>query len=141
MADNTTLNTMTGGDVIATDDIAGVKYQRVKLNFGADGASSDVSTTNPLPISQTTAAISTLANVSGSASSVTLVASNTDRRKVIMYNDSTADCYVKYGTTASATSFTWLMAAGSHIEEDCYNGIITGIWTSATGSMRVTEVD
>jgi hypothetical protein len=30
MADNTTLNTGSGGDVIATDDIAGVKYQRVK---------------------------------------------------------------------------------------------------------------
>lgn len=31
MADNTTLDPGTGGDVIATDDVAGVKYQRVKL--------------------------------------------------------------------------------------------------------------
>ena len=38
MADNTTLNTGTGGDTIATDDIAGVKYQRVKITLGADGA-------------------------------------------------------------------------------------------------------
>ena len=50
MADNTTLNVGTGGDVIATDDIGGVKYQRVKVNFGADGASADVSDANPLPI-------------------------------------------------------------------------------------------
>lgn len=41
MADNTTLNTGSGGDVIATDDIAGVKYQRVKLSLGADGAAVD----------------------------------------------------------------------------------------------------
>lgn len=41
MADNTTLNAGTGGDVIATDDIAGVKYQRVKLSLGADGAAAD----------------------------------------------------------------------------------------------------
>ncbi len=34
MVDNTTLNTMTGGDVIATDDVVGVKYQRVKLVDG-----------------------------------------------------------------------------------------------------------
>lgn len=52
MADNTTLNTGTGGDVIATDDIAGVKYQRVKIVLGADGVNSgDVSSSNALPIS------------------------------------------------------------------------------------------
>lgn len=36
MANNTTLNSGTGGDVIATDDVAGVKYQRVKLVDGAE---------------------------------------------------------------------------------------------------------
>jgi hypothetical protein len=41
MADNTTLNAGTGGDVIASDDIAGVKYQRIKLSVGADGAAAD----------------------------------------------------------------------------------------------------
>ena len=35
MADNTTLNAGTGGDTIATDDIAGVKYPIQKLAFGA----------------------------------------------------------------------------------------------------------
>jgi hypothetical protein len=49
MADNTTLNTGTGGDVIATDDIAGVKHQRVKIEHGADGSATDVSTASPLP--------------------------------------------------------------------------------------------
>lgn len=47
--DNTTLNTGTGGDVIATDDIAGVKYQRVKVNWGADGATNDVTASAGLP--------------------------------------------------------------------------------------------
>lgn len=50
MADNTTLNTGSGGDVISTDDIAGVKVQRVKLQYGVDGSATDVSDTNPLPI-------------------------------------------------------------------------------------------
>ena len=47
--DNTVLNSGTGGDTIASDDIAGVKYQRVKVVFGADGSATDASSTNPLP--------------------------------------------------------------------------------------------
>jgi hypothetical protein len=49
MADNTVLSTGTGGDTIATDDIGGVKHQRVKLEHGADGSATDVSTASPLP--------------------------------------------------------------------------------------------
>lgn len=50
MADGTELNPGTGGDVIATDDIGGQKYQRVKVNFGPDGSTADVSKANPLPV-------------------------------------------------------------------------------------------
>ncbi len=50
MADNTTLNTGTGGDVIASDDIAGVKYQIIKNAFGALDTATLVSATNPLPV-------------------------------------------------------------------------------------------
>lgn len=41
MADNTTLNAGSGGDVIASDDIGGVKHQRVKVSLGADGSATD----------------------------------------------------------------------------------------------------
>jgi hypothetical protein len=50
MADNTELNAGTGGDTIATDDIAGVKYQRVKVTHGADGAAAETTTATPLPV-------------------------------------------------------------------------------------------
>lgn len=51
MADNTELNPGTGGNIAATDDIAGVHYQRVKLTLGADGVNDgDVSSTNPIPV-------------------------------------------------------------------------------------------
>lgn len=50
MTDNTTLNAGSGGDTIATDDLAGVKYQRVKVNFGADGSATDVAAGSPLPV-------------------------------------------------------------------------------------------
>lgn len=51
MADNVTLNPGTGGAVVASDNIGGVQYQRVKVTYGADGAASDVSAANPLPVS------------------------------------------------------------------------------------------
>lgn len=51
MADNTTLNAGTGGDVIASDDIGGVKFQRMKLVHGAEGTNGgDIASTNPLPV-------------------------------------------------------------------------------------------
>lgn len=40
MADNTTLPGT--GESIASDDIGGVKYQRVKISVGADGAAADL---------------------------------------------------------------------------------------------------
>lgn len=50
MADNTTLNAGTGGDVIASDDIAGVKHQLVKVEYGAADSATQVSAANPLPV-------------------------------------------------------------------------------------------
>lgn len=51
MADNTILNLGSGGDTIATDEIGGVKYQRVKLIQGADGVNDgDISLGNPLSV-------------------------------------------------------------------------------------------
>ena len=50
MADNTVLNTGSGGDTIASDDILGVKHQRVKVQYGADGSATDVDSINRLPV-------------------------------------------------------------------------------------------
>lgn len=69
MADNTQLNTGTGGDVIATDDISGVKYQRVKIVIGADGVNDgDVSSTNAMPIDGTVTVTGTVAVTDNSGS-------------------------------------------------------------------------
>ena len=55
MADNTVLNTGSGGDTIASDEVTinavAVKAQRVKLIVGADGVyDGDVSSSVPLPV-------------------------------------------------------------------------------------------
>lgn len=50
MADDVTLPGT--GDIVAADEIGGSKYQRVKLIYGDNGVNAgDVSTANPLPIS------------------------------------------------------------------------------------------
>lgn len=50
MADNTTLNSGTGGDTVRDIDRAGVKTQVVQLDAGGAAAESLVSSTNPLPV-------------------------------------------------------------------------------------------
>ncbi len=52
MADNITVTPGTGATV-ATEDVAGVQHQKVKVEFGADGAATMVSASNPLPVVQT----------------------------------------------------------------------------------------
>ena len=49
MADNVQITPGSGAN-IATDDVGGVQYQRVKVNFGAEGQATDVSPANPLPV-------------------------------------------------------------------------------------------
>jgi hypothetical protein len=52
MADNVPITAGVGTE-IATDEVSGVHYQRVKLDIGADGVSDPITATNPLPISGT----------------------------------------------------------------------------------------
>lgn len=91
-----------------------------------------------LPGRATTA---TLSNVAASATSVTVLAANTSRMGVIIVNDSTAILYLKFGTTASTTSFTYKLNPGDTWEmaAPVHTGVLDGIWSSATGSARVTE--
>jgi hypothetical protein len=77
----------------------------------------------------------------GSASSVTLLSSNTARLGCSVHNDSSAILYVKFGTTASTTSYTIRLTSQSYYE--CpfnYTGRIDGIWASAAGNAYVTEL-
>ena len=48
MSSNSTLPAT--GDVIAADDVGGVKHQQVKVEFGVAGTAIPVSSSNPLPV-------------------------------------------------------------------------------------------
>jgi hypothetical protein len=90
-------------------------------------------------VSTTTAAT---ANVSSSASNTTLLSASAGSiNGRTIFNDSTAVLYVKFGVTASATSYTVQIAAGGYFEfpDPLYTGQVDGIWASANGNARITE--
>lgn len=83
----------------------------------------------------------TLANVASSASSVTIFAAVGNVKARTVYNDSSAILYLKFGATASTTSYTVQLAAAAFYEfsQPCYAGLVDGIWASANGFARVTS--
>lgn len=89
------------------------------------------------------AGAATLTNVASSATTVQLLAANGSRKGVTIRNDSSAILYVKYGVTASTTSYTDQVAANTTWvmpTHAVYQGRIDGIWASANGSARITEL-
>lgn len=83
-----------------------------------------------------------LTNVASSATTVSLLASNPSVKSRIIYNESTQILYLKYGTTASVTSYTTQVPANTLFEFPLptYTGAVDGIWASANGNARITEV-
>jgi len=100
-----------------------------------------VSAAKPLPALTPRTATATLTNVASSATSVTLLALNVARLGATIMNDSTKVLFVKFGTTASATSYTVQLAGKQYLEVPFgYTGRIDGIWVSANGDARMTEL-
>lgn len=60
MADNSIVQDVTvNGDTIAADEIAAVKYQRIKMIIGSEGVNGgDISSSNPLPVANANTAVS-----------------------------------------------------------------------------------
>ena len=83
----------------------------------------------------------TTANVSSSASNVTVFAANGQAHGRAIYNDSTAVLYLKFGATASTTSYTVQLASNTaySFPTPVYCGQVDGIWASANGAARTTE--
>lgn len=88
-------------------------------------------------------ATSALTSVAGSATSVTIKASNTSRVGLIVVNDSSSVLYLAYAATAAANAYTYRLNAYETFEMPpsmIYTGLVTGIWATATGNAYVTEL-
>src|SRR5215203_3388823 len=52
MVDNVSISEGDGDKTIATDDVGGVQYQRIKISWGGDGSATEVDTASgkPFPV-------------------------------------------------------------------------------------------
>lgn len=88
-------------------------------------------------------ATASLTALASAATSAQLLAANTARQGLLLANTDANAVYVKYGTTASATSFTVLIAAGGYWEmpQPIYTGRIDALWAAdGVGSLYATEL-
>ncbi len=125
------------------------------INGASNGADTNVnlnqvngaalSPTNPVPVSQGQSATGTPTSVAGNAAAVALLAANTNRKAAYIFNDSTATLYIGLfaHATLTTTNYTTQIPANVLWEMPIYpvyTGEISGIWASATGNARITEM-
>lgn len=108
MADNVNI-TPGSGETIAADEVAGAKYQRVKIAWGADGTAGETTTGNPLPV-QTTTGITGIADgrkvVTTAGTRVTLASSTACKQVVITAETDNTGIVVVGGSTVVAALAT-----------------------------------
>lgn len=124
---STTMPTTALGHVVAGIDRAG-KAQYIPILSGG------------LPKSHGYNAVRTF--VSASSTDVLLLSGNVNRTNVVIYNDSNVTLYLGFGQTpVTVDDFTTALA--SHSERAIlyeFKGELRGVWQSATGVARITEI-
>lgn len=88
-----------------------------------------------------TADAAAVSSVAASVTPTVLLAANPNAEGRMVYNDSTADLYLKYGAGVSTSSFTVKVAPGALYEFPLplHLGVVEGMWSAATGAARITE--
>jgi hypothetical protein len=134
-------NVQPAGDVAAR--AAFVKMTDGTSTLGTPGAPvrTDPTGTTPQPTTRAPSTTGTVTSVAGAVTSTQLLAANSARKGAYVFNDSTALLYIKLGVGATTTSFSFELQPGFGWRlDDPYQGEIDGVWASATGNARVTEL-
>lgn len=149
-ADGTLVNLGANNDITVTGTVAVTQsgtWDEVGINdsgnsITVDDGGSSLTVDGSVTTSEAGAGTASLSNVNDTAVSTTLLSANANRLGATIHNDSTAILYVKFGTTASTTSYTVKMIADAYYEVPYkYTGRIDGIWASdASGAARITEL-
>jgi hypothetical protein len=125
------------GDVMSGMAQAMRRIDKDTVRLGVDlEDASGISVTTSVP----TSATPTQSTASISTTSATILEASATRLGASIYNESGAACYVKLGATASATSYTVLLAIDGYYELPYgYVGVVDGITASGTAVLRVTS--
>lgn len=90
------------------------------------------------------AATGTVTAVNSAATSTSLLAANTARKGCVIVNTDVNDLRIKFGATASATSFTYIISGNKGqwtMPWPIYTGAIDGIWDAdGSGAAVITEL-
>jgi hypothetical protein len=93
------------------------------------------------PISVTPGTVSSAtvtSNSVGAVAAVTLLASRAARIRAVIFNES-GTLFVKAGSTASSTDYTWRLTANTELDVTDYTGILTAIKSSGTSNVQATD--
>ena len=84
----------------------------------------------------------TVATNAMTTASSTILALNTSREGVILWNEGSADVYVKLGATASTASYSFILKKNSYWDAPfpTYTGVIDGITAASTATVLSTEI-
>lgn len=87
---------------------------------------------------------SAVTSVNDSNAVQTLLAANTSRKGYKVFNDTTVTAYVKLGTAATTSDYSYQIAPGGFYESpvgENYTGALTCIWSAdASGAAKLTEM-
>lgn len=128
MADNVGYTAGTGTN-IATDEIGGIHYQRVKPAIGVDGVAKDVSETDPLPTQEVGGATSLLMRI------FNILASPMGYDRALARNRVTA--VVEGGTMSTVTTVSSVTAIDGAQGRLLVNGANFSAWADCVRS-RIT---
>lgn len=124
---------------------SGASHARVRVSAytsGTANASARASMAYAPSVSQQRSSTTTQSNVAATLSaSTTLLAANANRLNAVIFNDSTTGTlYVSENNTATTTQHTFQVLPGQGWQVTSgYVGIVTGVWSVASGSARATE--
>ena len=79
------------------------------------------------------------ANIPSSTSQVLLQATNLNRKKINITNDSTQTLYVKKGAGVTSTNYSYKLYRGDSVVIDDYRQNIYGVWNVVNGFAMVVE--
>ncbi|BBD60597.1 hypothetical protein NIES2109_33960 [Nostoc sp. HK-01] len=92
-------------------------------------------------VNELTSSTATSSTVTAATTSGTIIAANSSRRGVTIWNNSTANLYIDFDSSASTTDFAVKIAAGGYYEMPFkYTGVISGVWDAVNGNALVREL-
>jgi hypothetical protein len=133
MADNVTIGT---GDNVAADDVSGVKFQIVKLDFGGNGLSAPVS--DSVPTFQRLGA-KTFTTAAPTGTAVEILSANAVRKSAVIRNHGGQTVFLgKNSSVTIANGFP--VYAGESFSDNESNDAWFAITEGSTGDLRMVQV-